>query len=303
MAAPESNDAKIQDLKPVESVAKKHCLRTVLGDDLTSSAAESSDSGLANSNSLESVTVEDNQAGNSRWREELQVRMGCTGNSKLFRKRSNVVARECQERGIFLDRAFSSYPAERGMHDLIASIAALVGPKYGWDRELTRDVIRVLCFDRFGAREKKKRHRKKQHPDVGQAKRIKTERGEGFLTSGETPPNATTFSHLFAPLFRIDLQLEARDITLYFPPNGSYTCFKEAVFGNHLQLAPGETLYYNARYGTEKDRELKPLTLESEFISMLNMDPEVGVKLHVCPKVSNSSSFGKSPTNKCALNL
>lgn len=288
----------------MESAAEKNCLRTVLGeDDLTSSNAESNDSELANSSSRESVTVEDNEAGNSSWREELQVRMGCTGNNKLFRKRRNAVGKECQKRGIFLDRAFSSYQAERGMHDLITSIAAHLGPRYGWDWELTRDVIRVLCFDRFGVHGKQKRHRKDQYPDVGRVKRTKTDKGKDFLTSGETAPNAAMFSHLFAPLFRIDLQLAARDITLYFPPNASYTCFKEAVFGNHLQLAPGETLYYNARYGTEKDRELKPLTLESEFIAMLNMDPEVGVKLHVCPNVNSSSSFGKYLTNKCHLNL
>lgn len=265
VTTPAVHVAEMHDFKPLEPAthAGSHEAEPG-GGDLAASNAEPNCSNYTKPNSHSPATVEDGELGKPSWRQLLRLRMGCARGRRWLRYRK-FVGTACLQLGISLNQPFCSYPYESQM-DTITSITKLVGPKYGWDEELTRDVIRVLCFDRVTLNHKRKKEKKDQYHRVRQKKRAKID----------------------PPLFRVDLQSGIREITLYFSQNTSYTCFKAAVFGNHLQLAPGEKLHYKARYGTQKDTELKPIMFKKDFIAMLKMNPNVGVMLHVCPDVKNS---------------
>lgn len=257
VTTPSVHVAEMYDFKTLEPAAKAGNHGAELGGGgLVASNAEPNCSSHADPHSHSPATSEDDELREPSWRQLLKLRMG-----RKWQHHRKLIVKACLRRGISLNKPFCSYPYELQM-DTIKSITELVSPRYGWDQKLTRDVIRVLCFDRA----RHEREKKDQYRKVRQPKRAKTD----------------------SPLFRVDFQSGTREITLYFSQNTSYACFKAAVFGNHLQLALGEKLHYKARYGTQENAVLKPLTRKGDFITMLKMDPNVGVMLHVCPNVRNS---------------
>lgn len=126
------------------------------------------------------------------WRQNLKRRLEGTGNSKrIFKLSRQFVIKACMERRISLDQRFDSYGAEK-MDATIDSITELAAPRPGWDRELTRDIIRSLCstgIQRKYEMEKRKREALQGDPDH-EAKRTMMDKGKKHVNGA----NATTIA-------------------------------------------------------------------------------------------------------------
>lgn len=87
------------------------------------------------------------------FRRDLNRRMGIQTNDKkaterIKRDRRQWVLEECIRGGMDLRLNFSSYPYETKMYPAIKGITQGAPPEWGWDRMVTKDVIRTLCWDR-----------------------------------------------------------------------------------------------------------------------------------------------------------
>lgn len=137
---------------------------------------------------------EDWEAKTVGWRRNLKFRLESTGtgNNKRTPKTSRqFVIKACIERGISLDQRFDSYGAEK-MDATIDSITELAADRPGWDRELTRDIIRSLCSDGVRSRydmEKRKREALQGDSDH-EVKRTMMGKGKKHVTGA----NATTIA-------------------------------------------------------------------------------------------------------------
>lgn len=67
---------------------------------------------------------------------------------KMKRDRRKFVLEECMKRGMDLRQNFNSYPYESKIYPAIKTIISATPPSWGWNREVTRDMIRTLCWGR-----------------------------------------------------------------------------------------------------------------------------------------------------------
>lgn len=94
------------------------------------------------------------KANSPEFRRELNRRMGISDildkseASRIKRDRRQWVLEECIRRGMDLRRSFNSYSYESKMYPAIKSITKSAPAQWGWDRSITKDVIRTLCWDR-----------------------------------------------------------------------------------------------------------------------------------------------------------
>ncbi|RPB14501.1 hypothetical protein P167DRAFT_572232 [Morchella conica CCBAS932] len=111
----------------------------------------------------EPTAAENAKINTVQFRHQLYVKMGVVDpvtnktDSKLLRARRQWVLEECLCRGMRLDCTFKSYPYETRMYPSIKAIHAISPKEWGWSREVVRDIIRVMCWDRvrnFRARDR-----------------------------------------------------------------------------------------------------------------------------------------------------
>lgn len=94
------------------------------------------------------------KANSPEFRRELNRRMGISDipdkseASRTKRDRRLWVLEECIRRGMDLRRNFNSYSYESKMYPAIKSITKSAPAQWGWDRSITKDIIRTLCWDR-----------------------------------------------------------------------------------------------------------------------------------------------------------
>ncbi|KAH0603576.1 uncharacterized protein H6S33_007898 [Morchella sextelata] len=111
----------------------------------------------------EPTAAENAKINTVQFRHQLYVKMGVVDpvtnktDSKLLRARRQWVLEECLGRGMRLDCTFKSYPYETKMYPSIKTIHAISPKEWGWNREVVRDIIRIMCWDRvrnFRARDR-----------------------------------------------------------------------------------------------------------------------------------------------------
>lgn len=132
--------------------------------------------------------VQDLEPGKSCWREELQHRMGCVGDPQEALRRRTFVERSCSEQGAPLDQQPDPYARDVETQRTVDLAAELTYFKYGWGRDVARDVVRLICFDRVTARKQKRKNLEEQPRYLeyggGLAKRAKVDAGNGIFPSG-----------------------------------------------------------------------------------------------------------------------
>lgn len=86
---------------------------------------------------------------------------------KIKREHRQWVLEECLKRGMDLRQNFASWPYETRMYPAIKSITAAAPAEWGWDRLVTRDIIRTLCWDRVRSKNRRaKETNPNKHPGV-----------------------------------------------------------------------------------------------------------------------------------------
>ncbi|KAI5845147.1 hypothetical protein DFP73DRAFT_594286 [Morchella snyderi] len=88
-------------------------------------------------------------------RDDLNKRMGIYAGgvdlktaNQIKRLRRQWVLEECIRKGLDLRAPFHSYSYQNKMYPAIKHITSLAPPEWGWDRDVTKDVIHTLCQDR-----------------------------------------------------------------------------------------------------------------------------------------------------------
>lgn len=127
------------------------------------------------------------------FRRDLNRRMGVLGDERRKRDCRAFVLEECIKRGMDLRQNFSAYAYETKMYPAIKGITAAAPSSWAWDKMVTRDVIRTLCWDRVRSRNRRVKDAVQKQTNI-----VRNQVSENYAAtnnSRETPPGRRTKSN------------------------------------------------------------------------------------------------------------